>query len=140
MWNYKIRDSSGQEIQTLLTLNATRKKLKCSEYSKEFDIYKSTVSVDWVDRKLKPIAKNEDRFALFCDNLTAQVSEEFKKADINGESWFSLPNATDLWQPVDVRYVELIKVLITQNHHKWLDSEENTERWYDSEEKFPSKE
>ena len=72
--------------------------------------------------------------------FTAQVSEEFKKADINGESWFSLPNATDLWQPVDVRYVELIKVLITQNHHKWLDSEENTERWYDSEEKFPSKE
>ena len=61
----------------------------------------TTFSVEWSNRTLKPITKNEDCFALFCDNLTAQVSEDFKKSvsDINGICWYGLPKATDLWQP-----------------------------------------
>ena len=99
-------------------------------------------SVEWVERTLKPNTKNENRFALFCDNLTVQITEDFKESvsNINGICWYGLPNATDLWQPVDAGYAQLLKVLITQDHHTWLDSEENAEKWYDSEEKFTAKE
>lgn len=107
----------------------------------DFDVYfqenawaDTKFSVEWIGRTLKPITKNENRFALFCDNLTAQITEDFKESvsKINGVCWYGLPNATDLWQPVDAGYAQLLKVLITQNHHTWLECEENAEKWYDS--------
>ena len=65
------------------------------------------------------MVKDLDRFVLFCDNLTAQVPDEFKKdvSKLNGVVWFGLPNRTDLWQPVDAGMGELIKVLAKQEHH-----------------------
>lgn len=77
-----------------------------------------------------PNVEKEERFALFCDNLTAQISESFKAevASQSGVCWFGLPNATDLWQPVDAGYAELFKVFVQQAQHDWLDKEKNAEK------------
>ena len=63
------------------------------------------VCTGWVEQTLRLIVKNLDRFVLFCDNLTAQVSEEFKTAASNmkGVAWFGLANGTDLSQPVEMQ-------------------------------------
>lgn len=68
------------------------------------------VSVEWVQKTLSQSVKNDERFVLFCDNLTAQVSEEFKESvsKLNGVVWYGLPNATDLWQPVDAGYAQIL--------------------------------
>ena len=83
-----------------------------------------------------------NRFALFCDNLTAQVSDEFKKyvSSLNDVCWYGLLNATDLWHPVDAGYAELLKVLINQAHHTWLDSDQHANRWYENTEPYAAKE
>ena len=54
----------------------------------------------------------EGRFVLFSDNLEGQIAEEFKKevANAGGACWYGLPGATDIWQPVDAGYAELVKV------------------------------
>ena len=60
-------------------------------------------SVDWVKNTLAPTAKNLGEFILFCDNLTAQTSEQFLsevKAP-NGIVWLGVKDATDIWQPAD---------------------------------------
>ena len=73
--------------------------------------------------------------------MTAQISGEFKEeiSSQSGVCWFGLPNATDLWQPVDAGYDELLKTLITQVQHDWLDKEENAEKWYGNDGDFSAK-
>ena len=46
------------------------------------------------------------------------------------------PGATDIWQPVDAGYAELLKVKIRQEHYNWLDSDENTDKWYGLDQNF----
>lgn len=53
-------------------------------YDKDIDVYHqhnawadTTVSVEWVKNTLSQAVQGEERFVLFCDNLTAQVSDEF---------------------------------------------------------------
>ena len=58
----------------------------------------------------------------------------------SGVCWFGLPNATDLWQPVDADYAELLKKFVTQKLHDWLDSEDNADRWYNNTDPFSAKE
>ena len=89
-------------------------------------------SLDWLKRSLFPIVEKETRYVLFCDNLTAQVSNDFKEAVANssGVAWYGLPNATDLWQPVDAGYAELLKVFVNQEQTKWLDDDSNADKWY----------
>ena len=80
-------------------------------YHKDVHIYWQTnawadteFSVNWVRSTLKPaVSEDESEFVLFCDNLSAQVSEEFLREirAINGIVWFGEPGATDIWQPVD---------------------------------------
>ena len=92
---------------------------------------------------LSPIVQHSiDRFVLFGDNLSAQVSDGFKKSvsDLNGVCWYGLPNATDIWQPVDAGYAELLKVFLNQKHHEWLDSDDNATKWYESTQSFSRKE
>ena len=57
-----------------------------------------------------PVQHSIDRFVLFCGNLSAQVSDEITKSvsNLNGVCWYGLPNSTDIWQPVDAGYVELL--------------------------------
>ena len=47
---------------------------------------------------------------------------------------------TDLWQPVDAGYVKILKTLMEQEHHRWLDDEEHADRWYGNEEPYSAKE
>ena len=66
-----------------------------------------------------------------CHNL-GQKADLFK--DIVKESgglvWYGVANATDIWQPIDAGYAQLLKVLIKQEFFKWLDDDNNMERWY----------
>ena len=89
-------------------------------------------SVDWVNKTFKDVAEKESRFVLFCDNLSAQTSDEFKDAvsKLGGIVWYGLTNATDLWQPVDGGFAELLKTLVNQQQSSWLDSDENADKWY----------
>ena len=98
-------------------------------------------SVAWAKTTLKPEVEGEERFALFCDNLTAQISDEFKEgiSSQSGICWFGLPNTTDVWQPVDAGYADLLKTLIAQAQHDWLDREENAEKWYGYDDEFSAK-
>ena len=56
-------------------------------------------SCDWAKKTLKQTIPDNSKFVLFCDNLTAQCTYEFKEevSNINGVVWYRLPSATDLW-------------------------------------------
>jgi len=105
-------------------------------YHPDVDVYyqenawaDTKLSVEWVQKTLLPSVKDDECFVLFCDNLTAQVSDEFKKpvSKPNVVVWYGLPNATDLWQPVDdARYAQILKTLICQAQRRWLDDDDNT--------------
>ena len=69
-------------------------------YHQSVDIYwqdsawvDTEVSCEWVEKTLKKCVPEGEEFLLLCDNLSAQVSDEFKKAvrDINGIVYFGLP-------------------------------------------------
>ena len=73
-------------------------------------------SLQWVGKILAPIVENLDRYVLFCDNLTVQIQDSFKSA-VSGQSggvWYCMPKVTDLWQPVDAGYAQLLKILMRQ--------------------------
>ena len=99
-------------------------------------------SVEWAERTLKPCVENLKRFVLFCDNLTSQTHEDFKTkiSSLGGVVWYGLPNATDLWQPVDAGFGELLKTLINHKLTSWLEGEENADRWYGNSTGFTAKE
>ena len=92
-------------------------------------------------KTLASAVEDDQQFALLCDNLTGQTSEQFKKAvsDLNGIAWFGLPNATDLWQIVDAGYAQLLKTLIDQTFHTWLDDDEHLSLWYSQKKGFIAK-
>ena len=51
--------------------------------------------------------------------LSAQTSYEV--SNINVVVWYVLASTTDLWQRVESQYRKLLKVLMTQQHNRWLD-------------------
>ena len=64
--------------------------------------------------------------------MSGQTTDEFKQkvAEIEGLCWYGVPNATDIWQPVDAGYAQKLKVLIRSEHYRWLDCDENAEKLY----------
>ena len=100
------------------------------------------VAVDWVKKTSKLATEHLKKFVLFADNLTGQVHNNFKESvsDCSGVVWYGLPNATDLWQPVDAGYAKMLKPLMEQEHYKLLDDEELADRWYGNEEPYSAKE
>ena len=82
--------------------------------------------LELVEKTHKSVVK--EHFVLFLDNLNSQTSDEFKEAvaNLDGVCWYGVPGATDIWQPVDAGYAELLKVKIRQEHYNWL----NTDKWY----------
>ena len=96
--------------------------------------------IELVERTLKPAV--DGSFVLFCDNLSGQIADDFKRkvSEIGGVCWYGVPNATDIWQPVDAGYAEQLKVQIKHEHFKWLDSEENAEKWYNVDNTFSASE
>ena len=103
----------------------------------------SEVCEKWIDSSLKNFIEEEhlDRFLLLVDNLSSQQSDLFKEkiANLNGVWWYGLKDATDLWQPVDAGYAQVLKQLISTQQREWLDTEENADKWYDGD-SFTAKE
>lgn len=74
--------------------------------------------------------------------LKGKMQEDFKTAVFSGNGllWHCLPDATDLWQPLDEGYVSCLKSLTAIENQKWLDIENNTERLFGHEEPYIAKE
>ena len=91
--------------------------------------------LDWSKKIFKAILKDTENFILFLDVLEAHVHESFRNSikDLGGITWFDLPNATEIWQPVHGGYAATLKTLINQEFFKWLHDEDNVEKWYDAE-------
>ena len=51
-----------------------------------------------------------------------------------GFLWYGLPDATELWQPVDAGYTACLK------NKNWLDIEDNSEQWFCNEKPYSTKE
>ena len=88
--------------------------------------------VNWAEKTLKPAVADVSYFILFLDNLEAHVHESFRKSVSNqkGITWFGVPGATDIWQPVDGGHAATLKALINQQFFDWLDDDENIQKWY----------
>lgn len=117
-------------------------------WSPDIDVYfqanawaDTEFSIEWVEKTLAPMVKDESHYVLLCDNLTAQTSEAFKEAvaKTGGLVWYGLPNATDLWQVVDSGPAQLLKTFIGQSQRKWLEDDTNSDKWY-GQESFSAKE
>ena len=69
---------------------------------------------------LKPAVQRKHHFVRFCDNLEGQKNPDFKDAasSCGSIAWYDLANATDIWQPVDVRYRQLLNAKIKQEFFK----------------------
>ena len=55
---------------------------------------------------------------------------------MGGVVWFGVPNGTDLWQPVDAGFGQLLKTLINHKFTEWLEGEEKADRWYGNSNSF----
>lgn len=97
----------------------------------------------WIDSTLKNFIEEEhlDRFVLLLDNLSSQQSDAFKEkvAELKGLCWYGLKDATDLWQPVDAGYAQVLKQLVATQQREWLDVDDNADKWYDGD-SFTAKE
>ena len=82
------------------------------------------------------------RYVLFLDNFEAHTKYDFKILvnSLNGVVWFRLSNATDLWQPVDAGYSQVLKSLISIEHHEWVEFDSYGDRWFCNEQPFSAKE
>ena len=74
------------------------------------------VCLEWTEKSLRKFVtdKELERHVLLLDNLEAHIQIEFREAVkmLSGIVWYRLPNARDLWQPVDAGYTEVLKALI----------------------------
>ena len=79
--------------------------------------------LDWSKKTFKAIVKDTGNVILFLENPEAHVQESFKNSikDLGGSTWFGVPNATNIWQPVDDGYAGTLKTLINQEFFSWLD-------------------
>lgn len=86
--------------------------------------------VHWVEKTLKTPTAKLDRLVLLVDSLTAQTQDKFKETvcNNNGVVWYGLTDATDMWQPVDAGYGKMLKMLMDQEHNKWLNVKEHADR------------
>ena len=102
------------------------------------------ICLKWFEETFEPFVKKEGlkKFVLLLDNLTGQMQDAFKQAvaKSKGLLWYGLPDATDLWQPVDAGYAACLKSLISIKHRNWLDIEDNAERWFGDEKPYSAKE
>ena len=107
-------------------------------YDKDVDIFwqakawaDTRVSVEWVKKSLSPVVSSLPEYILFCDNLTTQVSDQFRKAvsDTSGNPHYGIPNGTHFWQPVDAAPGKTFVSLIKQAQNEWFEYDDNVELW-----------
>ena len=84
----------------------------------------------WAEKTLKSAVEKEVNFVLFYNNLEGQKADLFKDTvkELGGLVWYGVANATDIWQPIDAGYTQLLKMLIKQEFFKWLEDDNNIER------------
>ena len=148
----KSKESFREPLKLAIIFRGTDKRISDDEvqtWHPDVDVHflekagaDSKFSCNWAKKTLKQKIPDNSKFVLFCDNLTAQCTDEFKEEvpNINGVVWYALPSTTDLWQPVDGGYSKLLKVLMTQQHNRWLDGDNNAERWYGNEKPYSANE
>ena len=108
-------------------------------YDKDADVYWQPnawadiqFSIEWAKKTLKEAAyREDDEFLLYCDHLSAQANERIlhEIRSINGVVWFGVPGATDIWQPVDSGFGQMLKSKINSLQEEWLQQEENIDLW-----------
>ena len=93
-------------------------------WNKDVDIYiqpntwaDTNFCVDWTESTLKLVVKRNlgrAEFVLFCDNLEGQFAERFRNSvkEMNGIPWYGVPNATDIWEPLDGGYAATLKAFV----------------------------
>ena len=98
--------STGEQPKLGVISRGTRKRISQDEkeaYHPDVDVYyqenawaDTKVSVEWMQKTLSPFVKDDERFVLFCDNLTARLSDRFKQcvSQLDGIVWYGLPVAT----------------------------------------------
>ena len=123
--------------------------LEKASYDKDLDMYfqKNALGdnefvIKWAKRILKQTAQGLTQFFLFMDNLEAHIQEMNRKGikDVNGINLFGVSCATDIWQPVDGRYVSYLKALISHEFFSWLDDDKNIELCYGADSHITSSE
>ena len=75
------------------------------------------------------VAQDLHYFATIC-HVRSPMSSKKQLQKKKGTVWYGLPNATDLWQPVDAGPGQLIKTLVGLAQTKWLEDDANSEVWY----------
>ena len=73
--------------------------------------------------------------------MSCQQSEEFKAAvaALHGVVCFLPQNATDIAQPVDAGYAQILKVLVRQAFDRWMDNDDNADKWCSPDKTFTAK-
>ena len=94
-------------------------------------------SVQWIKNTLAAAVEGLDEYVLYCDNLTALVSDDFMKEvqQNKGIVWFDIRNGTHFWQPVDAGLGKVFKSHIKQEQNIWLELDENIEIWLGNDER-----
>ena len=96
-----------------LIFRGTGKRISKDEivaYDDDVDVYwqpnawaDTIFSVQRIKNTLTAAVEGLDEYVLYCDNLTAEVSDDFMKEvqQNKGMAWSGIPNGTHFWQPVD---------------------------------------
>ena len=104
----------------------------------------SNANTQWREKTLKSFVEQQKlkKYVLLLDNLEAHCTEEFKVAvrDQKGLVWYGLTDGTDLWQPADAGYAQVLKTLISREHQDWLDRDDNADRWFQNEKPYTAME
>ena len=135
--------SPERKVRTAIIFRGSGKRISADEikaYHPDVDVYwqekawaDTKFSVGWVRQTLKEGTKPLEgkEFVLFCDNLTAQVTEEFLQAvrENNGIVWLGVTGATDIWQPADCDIGRMLKQTISRIQDVWLEHDNNIDLW-----------
>ena len=133
----------GPPVRIAIIFRGKGKRISTDEkraYHKDVDVYWQTTawadtefSVQWVEQTLKPAVKDNENseFLLFCVNHSARTDALFlsKVKALNGIVWFGVPGATDIWQPVDCGFGNMLKSMVRTVQDEWLEDDSNIDLW-----------
>ena len=142
---------TGEQPKLAIIFRGKGKRLSAVEklsWDKDVDVYFQKNA--WAETVLSWLVKEDLqsnsyrywKFYLFPENLEAHVQKSFRNSikDRGGITWFGVPNATDIWQPVDGGYAATLKTLTNQKFSNWLDDEDNVEKWFEAESRITASE
>ena len=93
------------------------------------------VAQSWVKNAFAPAVNKSHENALFLDNLSCQMTEEFHSVcrELASTVVYPLPpDETDKCQPVDQGVGNVIKELMGKELDKYLEKEDNLNKWQSS--------